>query len=233
MVYQLALVCLAPVFIAQGKYVRWKTPKLPEPEGERSGVAGSGPALRVLIAGDSAAAGVGVTQQSDALTGQLIERLSEHRNVHWHLYAHSGDRASDLLLKLSQLEAQTFDAAVISIGVNDAVQMTSLNAWRENLILIIDTLQQQFSVQRVYLSCVPPMHLFPALPNPLRWWLGLRAKQLNGVMEDLVRDHAHCTFVDIPYSGNQQDIADDGFHPGVGAYKVWAEQLARYFNTSG
>ena len=70
--YKLAAIGLAPVIIAQGLYVRRVTPRLPEPEGERSGVNGAGPPLSLLILGDSAAAGVGVATQDQALSGQLV-----------------------------------------------------------------------------------------------------------------------------------------------------------------
>ena len=66
MKHKLAAIGLAPLLILQGLYVRRVTPKLPEPLGKRSGVHGTGPRLRLLILGDSAAAGVGVSTQSQA-----------------------------------------------------------------------------------------------------------------------------------------------------------------------
>lgn len=83
----LCLVLLGPVFWGQGKYVRIITPKLPEPEGPREGVTGMGPNLRLLIAGDSAAAGVGVNSQDHALCGQLVQQLSQRFTVTWQLKA--------------------------------------------------------------------------------------------------------------------------------------------------
>ena len=68
---------LAPFLILQGRHVRRITPRLPEPDGARAGQAGSGQPLRLLIVGDSAAAGVGVSTQQDALSGQLIALLSQ------------------------------------------------------------------------------------------------------------------------------------------------------------
>ena len=55
----LLLGLLGPALWVQGKYVRRVTPRLPEPPGPRSGHCGQGPQLRLLIAGDSAAARVG------------------------------------------------------------------------------------------------------------------------------------------------------------------------------
>ncbi len=47
--------------------------RLPEAHGERSGCCGNGNELNLLIIGDSAAAGVGVDEQSEALASQLAE----------------------------------------------------------------------------------------------------------------------------------------------------------------
>ena len=76
MTYHLALACLGPVFLVQGRYVRRSTPVLPLPDGAVSGTSGDGRSLRILIAGDSAAA----FQQSIGFTGaymrsQVIARL--------------------------------------------------------------------------------------------------------------------------------------------------------------
>ncbi|MBC7917407.1 MAG: hypothetical protein H7Y28_06330, partial [Rhodoferax sp.] len=45
------MVLLGPLFWLQARYLRRITPRLPEPPGARSGVAGSGPLVRLLVAG--------------------------------------------------------------------------------------------------------------------------------------------------------------------------------------
>ena len=83
---------LSPVLVAQGVYTRLRTPRLPEATGPRSGVVGSGPMLRLLVLGDSSAAGVGVGLQRDALAGPLARALARqsHLQVHWQLLARTG-----------------------------------------------------------------------------------------------------------------------------------------------
>jgi hypothetical protein len=70
-----AMLALAPILLCQGKYVRRVTPKLPEADGPRFGEAGVGKPLRLLVLGDSAAAGVGVNTQQEALAGHLVKGL--------------------------------------------------------------------------------------------------------------------------------------------------------------
>lgn len=227
MIYRTAFVLLGPVLYAQGKFVRRVTPRLPEPEGLRTGYSGEGEQLQLLITGDSAAAGVGVTHQDEALSGRLVSALSSTHAVSWQLLAKSGDTSSQLLKKLEQAPTAAFESVVISIGVNDVTGLVRSKRWVKNLSAIIELLRTKFSAQQIYLSSVPPMHYFPALPNPLRWWLGLRAKRFNRLMERLATTEHGCTFVKIPYPADRSYIADDGFHPGRHAYKLWGEHVAK------
>jgi hypothetical protein len=90
--HALATLALGPVLLAQGKRLRRTAPTLPEPAGEREGIIGDGPTLRLLILGDSAAAGVGADTQEAALAGQLAVALAPTFRLHWKLLAfHRGD----------------------------------------------------------------------------------------------------------------------------------------------
>jgi lysophospholipase L1-like esterase len=110
--------------------------------------------------------------------------------------------------------------------VNDVTGLTSSQRWLSNLAAISAALKNKFGAGQVLFSSLPPMHLFPALPQPLRWWLGTRAKQLNVLMEQLSANSSGCSFLNIPYSTDRQLVAADGFHPGALAYKLWGEFVA-------
>ncbi len=226
MKYKLAAIGLAPLLIAQGLYVRHVTPRLPEPSGERFGVRGSGPPLSLLILGDSAAAGVGVPTQSKALSGQLVSALGSEYGVSWKLIARTGHRAKDILAELKAALAETFDVVMISVGVNDVTHGTSCRKWIHQQGQIVRLLQSKFLTQHILLSSLPPMHRFPALPQPLRWYIGLRAKQFNSALEKFVKTCDRCELVAINYSCDGVCMAADGFHPGASAYAIWAELAA-------
>ena len=95
--HALATGALAPVLLAQGRRLRRTVPSLPEPAGARSGASGSGPLLRLLVAGDSAAAGVGAQTQDDALTGRIVAGLAPSFHVRWKLLAFTGAMTVDML----------------------------------------------------------------------------------------------------------------------------------------
>ena len=61
---------LAPLLVVQGWYVKRITPRLPEAEGARQGVTGQGQRLRLLVVGDSAAAGVRSEEHTSELQSQ-------------------------------------------------------------------------------------------------------------------------------------------------------------------
>ncbi|MEM1270634.1 MAG: SGNH/GDSL hydrolase family protein, partial [Bacteroidota bacterium] len=62
----LSTLLLGPVLVYQGQQVKKRVLRLPEPPGDRAGVIGEGPALSVLIVGDSSGAGVGASHQDEA-----------------------------------------------------------------------------------------------------------------------------------------------------------------------
>lgn len=223
---QLARLGLAPILLAQGRRVRRTTPDLPEPPGPRAGQTGQGPVLRLLILGDSAAAGVGASHQQAALSGQLVARLAAHFTVHWQLLATTGHTTLDALKALGASAFDEVDVVVTSLGVNDVTAGVAPPRWRQQQLRLLDALQQQLHPRLIVLTAVPPMHLFPALPQPLRWFLGAWAQQLNHQQALLVTERAGCCRLAPTFPPGQAMMAADGFHPGESAYQLWAEQAA-------
>ena len=225
--YLFATLALGPVLIAQALRVRRDVVRLDEPPGARSGCAGAGAPLRLLIAGDSAAAGVGARTQDEALSGQLVAQLGPACRVHWKLVAQTGHGVRDLIAQLDALAPEPFDVAIVSIGVNDATGRTASARWIERLARLIELLESKFGVAHIVLSSLPPMHVFPALPQPLRWYLGMRARQLNGMLRAIAATEASCEFLQIDFPFEHSHMAADGFHPGAPAYLVWAAAAAK------
>ncbi|WP_232504275.1 hypothetical protein [Shewanella benthica] len=83
MFYYFVLLILGPLLLIQGRLVRKNIPILAEATGGRSGCLGEGRPLSLLVVGDSAAAGVGVETQDDALSGCLTRVLAQKYCVDW------------------------------------------------------------------------------------------------------------------------------------------------------
>ncbi|MFU2327872.1 SGNH/GDSL hydrolase family protein [Pseudomonas sp. NFX98] len=223
----LTKIMLGPVLLMQGMYTRRVTPKLPEAEGERQGLVGNGEALRLLVLGDSAAAGVGASTQAEALSGQVVSRLAKDYQVGWTLWARSGLDSQALLELLEQHAAQPFDVALLSIGVNDVTSTITDTQWIARQQQLLDVLLDKFGVKLVVISPLPPMHLFPALPQPLRWYLGNRAARFNAHLERLADRRDRCRMLTTHLAPVAGAMARDGFHPGPAIYSVWADDAAQ------
>lgn len=232
MFHYIVFVLLVPLFVFQGYSVRRTSLVLPEANGERCGTLGSGSALSVLVAGDSAAAGVGVDHQEQALVGYFTRELAKEHSVSWSLVAQSGDTTADLIQRLTTIEAKQFDLVLLSIGVNDVLSPVSTVKWSKQLLILSQLLQKQFQTKQIWFTSVPPMELFPLLPNPLRWFLGKRAQAFNRSLANFVHLNKGCGFIDLSHklhrdAGLQQNgLAKDGFHPSEVSYEIWGVTAA-------
>jgi hypothetical protein len=117
---------LLPIMIVQGLWVQLTVPKLAEAKGPRKGIAGNGKPLRILVACDSSAAGVGASTQTEALVGQLMSPLTDEFKVHWKLVAITGWRTSELRQALNAIPSSRYDIALTASGVNDITSRHSL-----------------------------------------------------------------------------------------------------------
>ncbi|WP_339548115.1 SGNH/GDSL hydrolase family protein [Pseudomonas sp. RA_35y_Pfl2_P32] len=224
---RLSTLLLGPLLLLQGIYTRRVTPRLPEASGARQGQAGNGARLRLLIVGDSAVAGVGAATQDQALSGQLVARLAEDFQVSWQLWAQTGLDSQDLLELLEGKDAQPFDVAVLGIGVNDVTSRLGVDQWLARQQRLLGLLRGKFAVQQLVISPLPPMHLFPALPQPLRWYLGNRARRFNQQLATLTAAQPSCTLLTLSLTPEAGLMAADGFHPGPVIYSLWAEHAAQ------
>jgi lysophospholipase L1-like esterase len=222
---------LSPVLVAQAVATRRRAPVLPEAAGPRSGrLGGRGPALRVLIAGDSSAAGVGVAHQDDSVAGHLTRTLQRRSGgpVQWSLHARSGltTRQVHELLRSESLSA--CDIAVLITGVNDVIeQIPSQRAVQHRAALADWLLGEGWAAHIVY-APLPPIHQFPLLPQPLRRVMGDDARRHNDALSHWAAARSGVSCVQIPLTLGAETMASDGFHPGEPVYRACGEALANF-----
>lgn len=226
---------LSPLLVVQALLTRRRLPRLPEPAGQRHGVAGAVGAqpLRLLIAGDSSAAGVGVVTQRDALAEQLAARLAEGccAQVHWRLVAKSGLTTAQTLHLLQREEAPKADLAVVLTGVNDVVEQVPSHHAVSSREALANWLRNAHGVQHVVFAPLPPIHHFPGLPQPLRWVAGADARRHNRALERWTRSRGDVSCVDMEMPLNPGVMAADGFHPGERVYRYCATAIAQHIAT--
>ncbi len=224
----------APLLLVQGKRVRQTTPRLPEPPGPRHGqingqISAGTPTFSLLMLGDSAIAGVGCDSQTEAVSGQLLALLSDttrgDQTLAWQLIAKSSLTCAQVLalLQETKLSIAAPDAVMISVGVNDVTKRTPVKQWRVDLEALTTYLTEALGAKKLIYTSLPPMHKFPALPQPLRWFVGQQALELNQHLAAHCRQHRHVELLqfDLPYA--PEYIAADGYHPSAQAATIWAQ----------
>jgi lysophospholipase L1-like esterase len=230
-----AKIALSPLLVAQAVLTRRRMPRLPEPAGRRQGVAGEPAAtpLRLLIAGDSSAAGVGVVRQSQALAEQLARQLALAcaARVQWRLVAKSGLTTAQTLHLLQREPPPQADVVVLVSGVNDIVDQVPSHRAVRSRESIANWLRNAHAVQHVVFAPLPPVHGFTGLPQPLRWVAGADAQRHNAALRRWANTRADVSCVDMQMPLEDGLLASDGFHPGAAAYRYCATAIARHIAT--
>lgn len=226
---------LLPVLIAQGRYTRRITPRLPEAAGPCDGQCGQAPAapLSLLTVGESPVAGVGVATHEEAITGRLAQELAWRlqRPVRWRACGKNGVTAREALQQvLPHIPPQPVDLALVAFGVNDTTAFRSVRQWRRDLRELLGALDARCSPKLVILSGVPPIAHFPALPQPLRWVMGLKANALDHASRALALQLPRMLYVPLELDTSDAALmAADGFHPSAKGCSAWAKLLAEAY----
>lgn len=235
MLHVAAKYALAPWLYRQANRLKLTAVELPEPHGERQGEAGEGrQVLRIIVAGDSSAAGVGARTQDEALAAPLARRLAQRLDgrVRWQLVAQSGLTSEGVLHKLMHGHVQPADIAVIICGVNDITKEQAASFALRKRRQAAEWLRAHAGVRRVYFPGLPEMELFPAVPQPLAWWSGQAARRNNRLQERWARDIEFVTHVDMSGLAHPALFCEDGFHPAPALYARVAERLAEVISAA-
>lgn len=233
----LAKILLGPVLLAQGKWLRKTALRLPEAAGPRSGLetpdtAVSAEPLRLLVVGDSSAAGVGVEHQEQALAQPLARHLAARsgRPVSWQLVAKSGVNSLEALDLLARHQIGPASVLVVALGVNDVTSQLSPRSYVANLRRLCGQLMEQAGVEHIVLTGLPPLHTLPAAPQPLRWYLGCCARALDRALRAWIAEDPALVYCSLQWA-LPHEMAIDKFHPGHGQYAQWARMSAEIIET--
>lgn len=225
-----AKLALSPLLVAQALHLRRTVERLPEAAGPRAGEEGDGPALGLLVLGDSSAAGVGVDNQGHALAQPLARHLAGATGacVRWRLLARSGVTTAATLELLRTEPERHADVAVIVTGVNDVVEQVPSHRAVAAREALANHLRNAFGAQHVVFAPLPPVHQFPGLPQPLRWIAGADARRHDHALAQWAATRRDVSVADLGLRLNRGVMARDGFHPGAPAYRQCAIMLARH-----
>jgi len=221
---------LLPLLYLQGRGVRRRTPRLPDAAGPAEGIVpGAGETLRLVVLGESTVAGIGAATHRTALTGCIAAALSREtgRAVRWRAVGRSGASARQVAELAATLPAEAVDAVALSLGVNDTLRFRQPARWADDVAALIRTVRARVGPAPVLLAPVPPMHSFPALPQPLRTILGARARLLDAAQASLPSRLPAVAHVPMWVDPAPHLFCGDGFHPSEAGYAALGQRLAR------
>ena len=191
----------------------------------------SDPLIRLVVLGDSSAAGVGVSRTQDTVGAQVAMRLSSQgHSVRLTGVAISGSRAGDLAPQVGRalVMSERPDIALVIIGGNDATNLTPLDDVGRDVEEAVRRLREA-GISVVVASC-PEMGA-PAFAPPLRnliSWRGRRvaekteraATRAGALVVELAKETGPAFRKDP-----QRLHSSDDFHPSAAGYRVWAQAI--------
>ncbi|MDH6182511.1 lysophospholipase L1-like esterase [Microbacteriaceae bacterium SG_E_30_P1] len=222
---RLAVIPAGAVVFVQGRRLRRDTPRLPDAAAPWFGEISGPRPLRLLVLGDSTAAGVGAPTQDEALPGHLARALRNFtgRGIRWRAIGENGVDAREFIERyLDEATTQPWDVVLVSLGANDALGLRSRRAFSRDIRVILDRIRSTSPDARILVSSLPAFARFELLPNPLRWNLSLHARNLEAGARAVVAtvDGAHMAPPPPPYT--EGFFATDLFHPSAQGYRDWA-----------
>lgn len=218
-----------PFVAVQGLRLRRIAPRLAGAAGESIGRVGSGRVLRLLAIGDSIIAGVGAATLDRALVGCTARALADTMDVavEWEAHGRSGATSAQVLTDLvPTIDPRPADAIVVSVGVNDVTALSTLRAWRSNLLALVAALHRHSPGAVIVVAGLPPLRLFPLIPEPLRRLIGLRGETLDAVSRELLRAHPGVFHVTVKFDMREGSFCPDGFHPSEQSYIEFGQAMA-------
>jgi len=220
-----------PVYVWQGVSLRLRIERLhPAIIPHEGRFPGKGEEIRLLVAGDSSVAGVGMTALEETLAWNLAKTVAERtgRPVYWRAAGANSATSTDLRDHvLPHVERRDFTHVVLAVGTNDMKNFHVIRRFKKSFGTLLYTTRTRFPHARIVWSPVADMTRIPALPRALGRILQMRAELINAMGARLCEERGAIMADPVPIHG-PQGFARDGFHAGPAGYHSWAEHLASY-----
>jgi len=59
-----------------------------------------------------------------------------------------------------------------------------------------------------------------------RWYLGQCARSLDASLRRWIEENEHFSYISMQWAAAPKEMARDGYHPGAGQYRYWAQLVA-------
>ncbi|HEX8638676.1 MAG TPA: SGNH/GDSL hydrolase family protein [Pyrinomonadaceae bacterium] len=218
----------APFLYLQSKYVRRKIGRLPDAAGATSGKFGAGnESTKLLIIGESTAAGVGARTHETALAGQFARFLSGKigKSVDWHVIGKSGITVAETIVELvPRIPDEKFDYVLVALCGNEVLKLRSPRTFRRDMLRLLDVLQAKNPEATFFITNAPAVRLSPVLPHPIKFILGHLSALHDKNIRQFTAPMNKILYFPQP-SEVTEDFFADGIHPSEKGYALWSERM--------
>lgn len=222
---------MLPVYAWQGSRLRARTHRMPPPPSrDVYDFKGKGEPLRILVLGDSSAAGVGVERVEDCFAWRFPNYIAKRsgRAVSLRIAGMNSATSAHIRdLVVPHIEPRDFDYIALNIGTNDAKNFHRGNRFCANFGGLIYALRARFPGATIIWSGVLDLENVPALPSPLNKILGIRSRLISHNGRVLCRERGALA-PDPEWRVVEENFSSDGFHASKKGYDEWASNLADY-----
>lgn len=199
--------------------------QLPQPlDAPHSHAPGTDPD-RVLLFGSGPAMGYGVLSHDLALPGHLARQLSAitGRGVDLDVVSDPEVTIEQSLSQLKQVNLWRYDAILLTVGVNDALLLTPVTAWREALADVLRYIDAHVPQRtRVLVVAVPPIRSIDSFTSLSGRIAYRHTVMLNRESRRIVQNFSRITFV--PFSPLAR--TDAVRYRSTETYEQWATIIA-------
>lgn len=221
-----------PVYAWQGIGVRLRARRMLPPKGRvRHRIDGAQPPVRLLVLGDSSAAGVGIADTDAGLPAQLARliALRHERAVVWRAAGFNSATAGEIRDHVvPNLAAEDWTHIVLAVGTNDAKNFHTVRRFKREFGGLLYALRAKWPEALIVWSPVVDMRRVPLLPPALGRILEIRASLINRMGTTLCLERGAVPAARLPIEDPEAGFSDDGFHASADGYRAWAEHLLAY-----
>ena len=222
----------APFLYLQGQYVRRKIGRLPDASGKTFGKFGTEENFaKMLVIGESTAAGVGARTHETALAGQFARVLSAKigKSIEWQVVGRSGITVKETIHELvPKIPDEKFDYIMVALCGNEVLKLRSPLNFRRDMTKLLGILKEKNKDATFFITNAPAVRLSPILPFPIKPILGhlsamhdANAQQFTAEMKRVFYFHQP---TEVP-----EDFFADGLHPSEKGYEAWSKSMIEFF----
>ncbi|MBC6369103.1 SGNH/GDSL hydrolase family protein [Algoriphagus sp. AK58] len=217
--FKLKLIPNLPFLISEAAKIRENGVKLsPVSEYARFGIGKE----KILILGESTAAGVGASSIEDSLAGYFSRLFGNQYTVE--NFGKNGLTAKDAysLLEFSYpYRPDKIKGLMLFLGANDCFKLTSPSDFQNHLKELITRISSENQPEWIYLADIPPVHLFPAFSAKMKAFLRIQRDFLQKEMIKVSRENSKIVFEPISLDLSPDFFSEDQVHPSdLGYHKI-------------